>query len=177
MKKFVLAPSLAALAMFLWGFVYYGLSGIPYRTLEKASALPAFLAPLSADGAYLFPDPRDGAEAMAKASETGPVAMVHYRKVPRPMGETMALGYLHEFICCVLLAFVLMKCEPAFKGFSCRFMFAVAVGVLITFFSQGAEAIWWQQSWSWHLATMFYDVVAWAIAGAVLAKFFTPKLT
>ena len=173
MKKFLLAPAVAALAMFFWGFVYYGISGLPYRTLETAPNLAASLASLPADGAYLVPDPRS--PDAEKAMQEGPVAMVHYRKVPHSMGSVMAMGYLQEFISCLLLAFILWKCDAAFRGYTCRLMLSITIGVLITWFSHAGEAVWWQQAWGWHLSTMFYDIVAWAIAGSVLAKFFTPK--
>ena len=176
MKNLVLAPAVAALAMFFWGFIYYGLSGIPYRTLQPSTGVAAALAALPSDGTYLVPDMRDGAEAMEAGMKSGPVAMVHLRKVPQSPGVTMGLGFLQEFISCFLLALLLVKCAPAFRGFGDRLQFALIVGVLITFFSHAGEAIWWQQAWGWHLATMFYDVVAWLIAGAVLAKFLTPKV-
>ncbi len=174
MKQFVLAPALAALAMFFWGFVYYGISGIPYRALGPSGG-PAVAAAVSAleTGTYIVPDMREGREAVEAAMKTGPVATVHVRQgPPRPMGKVMALGFAHEFIACLLLALLLAQCRTSFTGFADRWRFALLVGVLIAFFSKGSEAIWWQQPLPWNFSLMFYDIVAWALAGAVLAKFF-----
>lgn len=175
MKKFILAPALAALAMFLWGFIYFGISGIPYRALEDSTGLAAALSSLPADGAYAVPDPRSGEEAMAAAMKTGPVAMVHFRKASQSMGSIMIKGYIHEFISCLLLVVLLVRCESSLKTYRCRVMFSLVVGVLIAFFSHGCSAIWWQQSWSWSLMMMLYDVIAWLLAGLVLGKMAAPK--
>jgi len=176
MKKFLLAPAVAALAMFFWGFVYYGISGLPYRTLGPAADVAAALSALPDSGTYLVPDPRDGEAANAASMQTGPVAMVHLRQGPaRGMGVVMAQGYLHMFVACLLLAALLAKSEPSFKGYGCRLKFSVLVGLLGTVFTHGGAAIWWQQPWAWHFANMAYDVIAWLIAGAVLAKLFTPR--
>ena len=51
MKKLLLAPLLGALAMFVWGFFYYGLSGIPYQALQPAQDVGPALD-------KLFPDVR-----------------------------------------------------------------------------------------------------------------------
>ncbi len=175
MKKFLLAPALAALVMFFWGFIYYGLSGVPYRALQDSTGFAAAVSSLPADGAYIVPDPRMDEAAMAEAMKTGPYAIVHYRKAPREMGATMLQGYLHEFVSCLLLAVLLFRCRTSLTTYGCRVMFSLVVGVLIAFFSHGCSAIWWQQSWSWHLMMMLYDVVAWLLAGLVLAKFVTPE--
>ncbi|MDP1581112.1 MAG: hypothetical protein Q8M02_12600 [Candidatus Didemnitutus sp.] len=175
MKKFILAPALAALVMFFWGFCYYGLSGVPYRALEQAPGLAAAVSSLTVDGAYMVPDPRIGEEAMAEAMKTGPYAMIQFRKVPADMGSTMIKGYLHGFISCVLVALLLVRCESSLTTFGCRLMFCVVIGGLITFYSNGATSIWWQHSWSWNGMTMFYDAVSWLLAGLVLAKMVAPK--
>lgn len=175
MKHFVIAPAVAALAMFFWGFIYYGISGLPYRALQPSENLAAALSALPSDGTYLFPDPRAGDEAMAEAMKTGPVAMVHLRKQPQSMGSVMAKGYLHEFVACLLLAVLLVKAAPALNSYCCRVGFTVLVGLVGTWFTNGGAAVWWQQPWMWHLTTMFYDVIAWLVAGLVLAKFFTPR--
>lgn len=175
MKKFVLAPALAALVMFFWGFIYYGVSGIPYRALEDSSSLAAAVSALPADGTYLTPDPRGPEEAMAEAMKTGPFAMVHFRKIPEAMGPIMLKGYLHEFVCCLLVVVLLVRCQSSLDSFRCRLMFVSVIGILIALFSHGSAAIWWQQGWAWNLMMMLYDVVAWLLAGLVLAKLVAPK--
>jgi hypothetical protein len=178
MKKFLLAPLLAALAMFFWGFVYYGLSGIPYKALGTVGDIaPAVAQHFPADGTYILPDPRNPPEVMTEQMNRGQLLTVHVKKsgVKAMDGGVMAQGFALEFVSCLLLALILEFVAGGFKTYLCRFMFCLTVGVLATLFGNGGQAIWWQQAWGWHLMTMLHDVIAFALAGAVLAKFHTPK--
>ncbi len=178
MKKFLLAPLLGALAMFFWGFIYYGLSGVPYKVLGTAGDVgPAVAALFPADGTYLLPDPRGTPEVMAEQMKRGQLVMVHVKKsgVQEMDPGILAKGFALEFITCLLLAFILHLVAPGFKTYGCRLMFCVMFGVVATVFSNGGQVIWWQQQWGWHLMTMLHDIIAFLLAGAVLARFHTPK--
>lgn len=172
MKNFVIAPAVAALAMFIWGFIYYGVSGLPYRVMQPSATLAPVLAQLPASGTYLVPDPRDGQDP---AQYKGPVAMLNYTAQPRSMGATMALGYLHGFVTCALLALLLWRTGAGLDGFGCKFMFCVMTGLLVTFFTRAGGVVWWHNDLAWALAEMAYEVVAFALVGAILAKLVTPK--
>ena len=37
------------------------------------------------------------------------------------------------------------------------------------------NAVWWAIPWSWELVQGFYNLSAWLIAGAIMARFVTPK--
>lgn len=171
MKNFVLAPAVAALAMFFWGFLYYGISGVPYRTLQDSTSLAPAVASLAASGTYLVPDPRlnEGEPA------PGPFTMVNHTAQPRSMGATMALGYFHGFACCALLSLLLWRVGAALDGFVCKFVFCTLTGLLVALFSQGCNVVWWHGSVSWALATAFYYVGCFVLAGAILAKLVRPK--
>lgn len=172
MKNFVIAPAVAALAMFFWGFIYYGISGLPYRVMQPSAALAPALAQLPASGTYLVPDPRDGRDP---ADYKGPVAMLNYTANPRSMGATLMIGYTHGFVTCVLLSLLLWRTGAGLDGFKCKFMFCVMTGVLVTFFGRGCGVAWWHHDIAWTLTEMAYDIVAFAIVGAILAKMITPK--
>jgi hypothetical protein len=174
MKKFLLAPFLAALAMFFWGFIYYGLSGIPYKVLGTVGDIgPALGQNFPADGTYILPDPRNSPEIMAEQMNRGQLMTVHIKKtgVKAMDGAVMGQGFLLDFTCCLLLVFIMEKVAAGLRTYLCRFMFSLSVGLLLTLFAHGGQAIWWQQAWGWHLMTMLHDVVAFALAGAVLGFF------
>ena len=178
MKRFVLAPFLAALAMFFWGFIYYGLSGIPYKALGTAGDVgPALGQLFPADGTYILPDPRSSPEVMTEQMNRGQLAMVHIRKsgVMAMDGAVMAKGFALEFVSCLLLALLLHKAYGMQDACINRFCFSVLTGVLVTLFANGGQAIWWQQDWGWHLMTMLHDIVCFALAGAVLTFCFRVK--
>lgn len=179
MKKFVLVPFLAALAMFFWGFIYYGVSGIPYKALGTAGDVaPAVAELFPADGTYILPDPRSSPEVLAEQMKRGQLVTVHVKKsgVLEMDPMIMTKGFILEFISCLLLALIVHKAYGVQKDQClCRFMLCVVVGVLVTLFSNGGQAIWWQQQWGWHLMTMLHDIVAFVLAGAVITFFFKPK--
>lgn len=172
MKNFVIAPAVAALAMFLWGFVYYGISGLPYRATQPSDAVAPALANLPASGTYIVPDPRSGTDP---AEYKGPVAVLNYNATPRAMGATMALGYLHGFACCLLLALLLWRVGTWLGSFQCKLGFCFMTGLLVTLFSSGGGYVWWHASGAWTLAVMAYDLTAFLLAGAILIKMVTPK--
>lgn len=177
MKKFIVAPLLAALVMFLWGFVYYGVSAFPYQALQATNGDvgPQLNALFPASGTYVIPDPRGDKAEAEKLVQRGPIATVHiHREGAKSMDPLMlARGFGLEFVSCLLLAVLLTL--GSVTGFGSRLIFAVIAGMLITLYSHGGEAIWWQQDWAWHGRTMIYDVVAWFGAGLVLALLVKPS--
>lgn len=170
MKKLLVAPLLAALAMFVWGFVYYGLSGVPYKALQPAQDVgPALDKLFPTSGTYIVPDPRTEDEEEAKRLEKGPFATVHIKKGGMPMMDPVVLvkGFLLEWISCLLMAVALGVARV--KGYTTRLTFIVLVGFLMAFFAHGGLAVWWHQDWSWHMRTIIHDTGAWLFAGLILS--------
>lgn len=171
MKKLLLASFLAGFALFFWGFIYYGLSGIPYKTLgtPAPTAAIALKANFPTDGTYIIPSPT--VENMAELQATGPVAMVHIRpNGAGSMGVMMGTGFLHGWIYCLFLGLLLQQiCKKA--GYGERIWFVTQVGIAGAFVSRFGDSIWFWQSWSWQIANFAYAVIGAAIAGAILAKF------
>jgi hypothetical protein len=181
MKKFVLAPVLAALAMFFWGFLYWSAPPLlPYKTLatvadESATAL-AIGKLFPSSGAYLIPSPLSGEEKMLELAKRGPSVEVHIRKESVPaMDPTVLLkGYAQMLVIAALLTGLLCRLEKSFERWTCRVKFCAAIGLLVALGDLG-QAIWWHHAWGWTLAAAVFDLVMFTIAGLVIAKFVTPK--
>ena len=176
MKKLLLAPLLGALAMFAWGFVYYGLSGIPYNALQPAQDVgPALDKLFPTSGTYVVPDPRTDDAELAKKLEKGPFATVHIRKGGMPAMDPVVMikGFVLEWIACLLMVVVLGLTQ--IKGYATRLTFIVLTGFLMAFFAHGGQAVWWHQDWSWQVRTIIHDGGAWLFAGLILAC--SPKAT
>lgn len=183
MKKFVLAPVLAALAMFVWGFLYWGAPHhLPYKSLgtvaDDSATAEAIGKLFPASGAYLIPSPLLGEDKMAALAKRGPSVEVHIRKEGMPMMDPSLLlaGYIHMLVIAVMLTGMLCGLEKAFVGWTCRVKFCAAIGLLVAVCDLGA-AIWWHHAWGWTIALSVYDLVMYTIAGLVLAKFVTPKVS
>lgn len=182
MKKFVVAPVLSALAMFVWGFIYWGTPHhVPYKALatvpDAGATAEAIGKLLPTSGAYLLPSPLLGDDKMNELALRGPSVEVHIIKEAfgaAEMGKTMALGYAHVLMISVLLTVLLCGLEKAFERWTCRVKFCAFIGLLVAVCDLGS-VIWWHHSLSWTLAQAFYDFMIYTIAGLVLAKFVTPK--
>jgi hypothetical protein len=184
MKKHVLAPALAALAVFIWGFLYWGgLQLLPYKALgsvedESATAL-AIGKMFPTSGAYLLPSPLHGSDRMSELALRGPMVEVHITKEPftsADMGKCMALGFLHMFVVSLLLSLILCGLEKAFVSWTSRVKFCAAIGLLVATCDLG-YVMWWHHALGWTLAQSVYDFLVFVIIGLVLAKFVTPKPT
>ena len=171
MKKLILGSVLAALALFAWGFIYYGFSGIPYRFLGQSSDAVALSLKESfpTDGTYIFPDPRT--DNMEELQKRGPVAMIHIKPdgVPDPM-SMMGAGFIHGWIYSLLLAILLKQiCKKT--GYGGRVGFVVLAATIGAFAARFGDAVWWQQAWGWQLANFAYAIAGGLIIGLILAKF------
>lgn len=175
MKKYLLAPFLGALAMFIWGFIYYGVSGIPYQALQPAQEVgPALDKLFPASGTYVIPDPRTDEPAMSRQLASGPFATVHITKggLKAMDPAVMISGFALEFISCGLL--VILLGLTRIGNYPDRVIFVLVAGVLMAFFAHGGQAVWWHQDWNWQFRTMIHDVVAFLLAGAIIAGFVKP---
>jgi len=180
MKKFVLAPALAALAMFIFGFLYWGVTTLPYRVLgstgDDSAAALALGKVFPATGTYLVPGPNTPEPLRGNLVKRGPFAVVHFVKegTNELAPAALAQGYAHEFVLCFILAIMLSKAAPTFQAFSCRVRFSAMVGLVAATCGLG-NVVWWHHALSWELVQGVYDVGAFVIAGAVLGIFHTPK--
>ena len=182
MKKFLLAPFLAALAMFVWGFVYWGTPhNFPYKTLQRTAddgaTAEAISKLLPATGAYLLPSPLLGEEKMNELAKRGPAVEVHIMKEGyggAEMGKIMGIGFAQNFVIALLLAIMLTGLSKAFRFWTCRVKFCAFLGLLVMI-GELSPAIWWHHSLAWTFANAFYVFMLLTIAGLVLAKFVTPK--
>ena len=182
MKKHVLAPALAALAVFFFGFVYWGLPPhLAYKGLGSVDDVSATALALGkmfpATGTYMLPSPLDGDDKMNELAARGPSVEVHILKEPftnADMGKCLALGFLHMFVVSLLLSLILCGLEKAFERWTCRVKFCASIGLLVATCDLG-YVIWWHHALGWTVAQSVYDFLVYVIIGLVLAKFVTPK--
>ncbi len=107
---------LAALAAYVWGFLYWGLPGPAYsawQTLENDAAVMTVLKEnFPRNGTYFLPGRNHDENEAARLFEQGPVAIVHIlARDGRPMMDAsiMALGLLHYIVAAALLAILLER--------------------------------------------------------------------
>jgi hypothetical protein len=177
MKKFVLAPALAALAMFFLGFLYWGLPMSPaYKTMSRVAdddAAAVALARLFPEtGVYHVPGLHVEATKLTALMKRGPTAEVTFMKEGHDPGSPVMFlkGYVHYFVIALLLMIMLLKAVPSFTGFNSRVKFTAAVGLVAAAFEL-TDTIWGNHPVGYHVAVGIYIFLECTVAGLVLAKF------
>lgn len=176
-QRTLLGSLLAAIAMFVWGFLFWGLPIVqPIDSgLDGEKAQAALSGLLSRDGVYVFPEPpgQEMTEAWSALHRRGPLGMIFYRAAgAEPMAPTVfLLGFAHNLITCLLIALLLGKASSALAAYGSRVGFVALAGLAATIWGHAGDPIWLYHPWRFHLLAMAYDLVAWLLVGAILARF------
>jgi hypothetical protein len=177
MKQLVLGSLLAAVVLFFWGFVFWGLLPNPgfQEPANEEAVWQSLDENLPETGAYYIPDPEGDSESVAR-HESGPTAFLFVRNQGSPVMSVsmMAFGFVHMFITALLIGLLLRQASPRLPTYGKRVLFVVLVGAVATFWFDIAWPVWWGTPWTFFLWMAVYDVVAWTLAGVVLARFVQP---
>lgn len=182
MKNNVLAPALAAVAMFIFGSIFW-MNPLPYKVIspnaDDAAAAAALDEIFPQTGLYLVPSPHIDPKAAEALYNQGPNAMVHFIKEGGPMMDPIVFlkGYLHYFLIALLLGMILGKSSSAFASYGCAVKFSTLVGFTGSALTTLGQSIWWHHLWSWTLINLVYATLTFTVASLVLAKFLPKKET
>ncbi len=176
MKKLVLGALLAAVAIFVWGFLFWAtpLSAPVFKQApDEAAVTQSLAANLPATGTYYIPDPRSDAADFEARHQAGPLVTIFYREAGTPaMTPTVfLLGFLHMFISMLLAGLLLRLAAPALRTYGSKVVFVVLAGVAVGVWGNLGDPIWYYQPWTYHLMTTLYDIIAWGLGGLILARF------
>lgn len=180
MGRLVVGSLLAAAALFVWGFLFWATplsAPLTAHTGETTALAEALTAALPGSGVYYLPDPSAGEEVFLEAHRAGPIATIYYRQEG---AEAMApgvflLGYLHMALSALLIGLLLRAAAPALPGYGRRVAFVVVAGVAANVWAHLGQPIWFFHPWGHPLGTAVYGIVAWGLAGLVLARFAVPR--
>jgi hypothetical protein len=179
MKQLVIGSVVAAVAMFFWGFLVWGVSPFPYRVLKPVADVPALQEALKRalpeSGVYLFPHPSQGSEedVQKKLAEGGFGRVVFVREGATMGGGTFGLGYLHNLVTAFLLALLVRSAGGV--GYGARFGTVFLAGLAGAIYSNLGKPIWYFDPWAAHVLDFAYDLSSYVVAGLVLAKFVRPE--
>ena len=179
MKNLLIGSLLAAVAVFLWGFVFWAvLAELNTVDSDAELALQSALAQhVPETGTYVLPQMRDDEAEYTLRHETGPTAMIFVQKEgSAPMSpSTFGLGLLHEFIFALLIGALLRMTWASLPSYGGRVGFVILAGVAAAFWSELGDPIWWAHPWGFHVMNLLYAVGAWAITGLIMARFAAPR--
>ncbi len=180
MKRLILGSLLAAIVVFIWGFLYWNI--LPFRnstiaTVADEAALAQALGSLPETGTYQIPDLRSypSEEAYTAQLAQGPFALVQFRKggVNWADPSIFISGFLHYLITALLIGLLLRKTR--FATFGERFGFVFLAGLAAAVFANLGDPIWFYLPWDYHLLQFGYDLTVWILIGLVMAKFVQPE--
>ena len=169
---------LAAFLLFVWGFLYWGISTLPYSAwshpLDEKAAAQALHSHFPSSGTYFVPGPQmAAAERAALLASGAPATMLHVQyNAPRP-GDPMAMvkGFGLNLLFATALALLMFRVRSSSRTYTGRLGVALWAGVAAVLLIDGGDWVWWGTTLHWKLFQAFYDFSAFVIAGAVLAAF------
>ena len=177
MQKLIVGSLVAAVAMFLWGWIYwasgFALGAILDRPADDEIAQQALSEAFGESGAYFVPGNMDDEEAFTRRHEAGPLAMVFYHKDGAPVMQPMILikGFIHYFVTCLLIGWLMTMVLPSLAGYGDKVKFTAAAGFVASFFTNLSDAIWMSAPITYQTFVGIYDITIWIIAGLVLGRF------
>lgn len=184
-KKLVLGSLLAALVLFVWGFIAWAVLSDKLGIVEgppgEAAVIDVLDANIEETGAYFFPvegaysPEQDRHAAWIQRHTDGPIGMVFFRKeglAPSPV--VMLEGFLHFFAAALLAALILKLVARCLAGYWARVKFVAILACFAAIAIHLSTAIWWYYPWGYTLYSIVTLVVGWTLAGLVLATFVTP---
>lgn len=183
MFKVIPGAFVAAIAMFLLGFIFFAtpLSNIHLGGLgdsEAAAVQTALAANMPADGAgtYAIPEPSVSA-SQSELYARGPIAMVHYNPNGFAIGDTGALvsGFVHMLVVALLLGAALYSLAGHVRDFGARLSITILFALSVSVFTLLGDPIWYHQDWTHHVYRFVANTIMYVVAGAIIARWFLPK--
>ncbi|MCA9078346.1 MAG: hypothetical protein KDA93_25180 [Planctomycetaceae bacterium] len=183
MKNLIIGTVIAAVVLYLYGFLYWG-GAIPYgehvwkQSSDDSAAGLALVQHFPDKGTYFVPASTNAAEARVALYEQGPVAMVHMlapQGRPEVDPSIMIQGFLVNLAFIIAVGLLMKHVVKALPSFGSRLMMAILAGLACTLLTDIGDIAWWTIDWQWKVYTGLYHFTAWVIVGAILAAFVRPN--
>ena len=181
MVRIIFGSAVAAVAMFVIGFLFFGtgLSQIASAGLDDGQAAAvqqSIAANLPRTGTYFVPSPGASA-AQTTMYGQGPIATVHYNTHGFAAGmdaTTLVMGLVFNFVVALLIGAALIGIDRRVPDFGSRARVAVLIAISATAFTHLGEPIYYHHDWAHFIYLFIADGLMLAAAGIILA-WFLPK--
>ena len=181
MSRLVIGIVVSSIVLFLWGFMYWGLSPVPYNYLKVSAddraAGAALLEHFPEEGTYYLPNMAQDPKSRAALHEKGPIAFVHMTSRdgrPEMEGSVMVKGFLLNTFAVAAVALLLSWVVSALPSYGSRFAFVFVMGAVMTIFIEIGDVVWWYLPFGWEMVQLIYGLTAWAVVGLILPAFVRP---
>ena len=174
MGRTILGIVLAAVAVFFWGFLYWGLNPLPYSSWKQSTGDEAAQAALRQhfpeDGTYFIPSP--GNPDVEQLHLKGPVAFLNI-KSGGPMMDSRAMigGLLQNLLLATVLLSLLKLVPSAISDLGSQIKYAALFGLVAALLIDLGDVVWWFEDVSWKLYMAFYHITSFVIFTVILCRF------
>ena len=177
MLRVIIGAAAAAVAMFVIGFIFFGLGlqNIAMKSVEDAHAGPvqqALRANIADTGTYIIPNTRS--QDQTRMYGTGPVATIHYN-VNGQVGSMSAgvafKGLIFNFAIALAIGLALIGIDGRVRDFGSRARVAAIIAVAAAAFAHLGIPLYYPHDWAYYIYLFLADGLMLAAAGVIVAWF------
>ena len=176
MVRVILGSAVAAIAMFIIGFIFFAtpLQRLGVASIDDAQAAAvqrALAVNLPKTGTYQVPG--TNTQAQTNMYSQGPIATVHYNTGGFAATDTTALviGLIFNFIVALVIGLGLMGMGPRVPDLASRGRVAVLIAVAAAAYTHLGEPIFLHHDWGHFIYLFVADALTLAAAGIIVAWF------
>ena len=183
MPRMMLGAILAAIAMFITGFIFFAtpLNRIAFsgtNETQQAVVQQTLAANLPATGTYQIPIAEQSA-ATAIMYGKGPIATIHYNtaRFAASSMEQLIGGFVHDIIVALIIGFALLGIASRVTDFGSRARLVGLFSVAATALVHLGEPIWYHHGWTHFIYFFIGDSAILIAGGLIIARWFLPRST
>ena len=178
MIRVIFGGAVAAIAMFVIGFIFFGPLGLlnlataSVGDIEAAAVQQTLAANLPRTGTYFVPAPESSA-AQTVMYGRGPVATIHYNTGGFAAMDpgTLVVGLVFNFIIALIMGLALLGIDSRVPDLGSRAKTASILAVAGVAFSHLSEPIYYRHDWPYFIYVFVADSLMLVAAGIILAWF------
>jgi hypothetical protein len=177
MIRAIIGSAAAAVAMFIIGFIFFGLGlqNIAIKNVGDIQAAPiqqALRANIADTGTYMVPGERTPEQT--RMYGTGPVATIHYNVAGQVAGMnagTALKGLIFNFAIALAFGLALIGIDGRVRDFGSRARVAAIIGVAAAAFAHLGVPLYYPHGWGYYIYLFIADGISLAAAGVIVAWF------
>ncbi|HTU11283.1 MAG TPA: hypothetical protein VMG08_10345 [Allosphingosinicella sp.] len=177
MLRVIIGAAAAAVAMFVIGFIFFGLGlqTLAIKTVGDLQAAPiqqALRANIADTGTYAVPG--DRTPEQTRMYGTGPVATIHYNvngQVAGMNAGTLLKGLVFNFAIALAIGLALIGIDGRVQDFRSRARVAAIIGVAAAAFTHLGVPLYYPHGLGYYFYLFLADGIALAVGGVIVAWF------
>ncbi|MGZ8281494.1 MAG: hypothetical protein ACXWUN_00920 [Allosphingosinicella sp.] len=178
MVRVIIGSAVAAIAMFVIGFIFFGplglsnLASVNVDDTQSATVQQTLAANLPRTGTYFIPN-AERSPAQTVMYGQGPIATIHYNTGGFAANDTTQLlgGLVFNYLVALLFGAGLLGIHRNVVDLGARARVAVIIAVAATAYTHLGEPLYYPHDWPHFIYLFIADGVALAAAGIIVAWF------